>query len=276
LAGEIGERSTARAGSLPRAEAYLSQRLSGLGFIVTPHRYQADGVSCANLEVVIAANGPSSESVVVGAHYDSAQGAPGADDNASGVAVVLALAEMFRARPAQRRALRFVLFTNEEPPHFWNPTMGSLVFAKEARAAGQAIVAMLSIESVGFYRQERGTQKYPPPMSLVYPSQGDFVGFVGNTSSRSLLTKVIGTFREHAEVPSEGAALPGVVPGVGWSDHWSFWEVGYPAVMVTDTAPFRNPNYHTAGDRPDTLDYPRMAALTRGLDPVIERLRSEP
>jgi len=275
LAGDIGERSTSRPGALGKAEAYLSKRLGALGFTVAPHRYDADGISCANLEVVIPSSDGSPESVVVGAHYDSASGAPGADDNASGVAVVLALAERFRQRPPRHRALRFVLFTNEEPPHFWNPSMGSLVFAKEARAAGQAIVAMLSIESVGFYRQERGTQKYPAPMSLVYPSQGDFVGFVANTSSRGLLTKVIGEFRKQAELPSEGAALPGMIPGVGWSDHWSFWEAGYPAIMVTDTAPFRNPNYHTAGDRPETLDYARMAALTRGLDPVIERLRSE-
>ena len=205
------------------------------------------------------------------AHYDSVPDCPGADDNASGVAVLLALARAVDDRAAPR-TIRFVAFVNEEPPHFWNESMGSLHYAKACKDRGDDIVAMLSLESLGYYRDEPGSQKYPPIVSWFYPSRGDFVGFVGDLSSRWLVHESIRTFRGAASFPSEGAALPSFVAGVGWSDHWSFWQVGYPGVMVTDTAPFRNPHYHTAGDTPDTLDYDRLARVTAGLVTVVAKL----
>jgi hypothetical protein len=271
LAGSIGERNTARKGSLDRAWERLEGELGDAGYQPKALRYSADGQTVANIEATREGNTRSHEIVVVGAHYDSAVGAPGADDNASGLAVLLALARAF-GQKSEARTIRFVGFVNEEPPHFWNDSMGSLHYAKACKERGDDIVAMVSLESLGFYRDEAGSQKYPPVVSWFYPDRGDFVAFVGNLSSRSLVHEAIGTFRSAARFPSEGAALPSFVTGVGWSDHWSFWQVGYPGVMVTDTAPFRNPNYHTSNDKPDTLDYDRLARVTAGLIAVVAKL----
>jgi len=209
---------------------------------------------------------------------------PGADDNASGVAVVLALAEALHGTKPER-TLRFVAFANEEPPSFWTEQMGSLVYARALKAKKENVVAMLSVESIGYYSDEANSQKYPRPFSLFYPSTGNFVGFVGNVRSRSLTRQVVRRFRDEARIPSEGAALPGSVKimgqpvglqGIDWSDHWSFWQVGYPAVMVTDTAVFRNPWYHHVNDKPDTLDYRRMSLVTTGLEDVLRDLALVP
>ena len=267
----IGERHLERAGTLDRAWAQHDGELSDAGYVPKSLRYRADERTVANIEATREASGVSREIVVIGAHYDTAAGAPGADDNASGVAVLLALARAFEKRP-QRRILRFVAFVNEEPPHFWNETMGSLHYARDCKARGDEIVAMLSLESLGYYRDAPGSQKYPPILSWLYPDRGDFVAFVGDLGSRGLVRQTIGTFRRAAQFPSEGAAAPGFVPGVGWSDQWSFWKQGYPGVMVTDTAPFRNPNYHTARDVADTLDYDRLARVTAGLIAVVGEL----
>lgn len=133
---------------------------------------------------------------------------------------------------------------------------------------------MLSLESLGYYSDQPGSQKYPFPIGLLYPSTGNFVGFASNLSSRALLHRSIKTFRAHAKFPSQGAALPEGIPGVGWSDHWAFWQVGYPAIMITDTAIFRNPNYHKATDTPNTLDYNRLARVTEGIEAIIRDLAS--
>ncbi len=270
LAGEIGERNTSRPGTLDRAWSRLESELVEAGQVPKSQVYDVDGKRVANIEATREGTAPS-EIVVVGAHYDSAIWAVGADDNASGVAVLLELARAF-ARKTTRRTIRFVAFVNEEPPHFWNDSMGSLHYAKVCKERGDDIRAMLSLETLGYYRDEPGSQKYPPVVSWLYPDRGDFVGFVGNLSSRSLVRTAIGTFREAARFPSEGAALPSFVTGVGWSDHWAFWQVGYPALMVTDTAPFRNPNYHTQLDTPETLDYDRLARVTAGLVVVVGEL----
>ena len=202
-----------------------------------------------------------SEIVIVGGHYDSVAGCPGANDNASGTAAVLALARLF-ATSAPARTLRFAAFTNEEPPHFQTDAMGSRVCALNCRARSENVVAMLSLETIGFYSDAEGSQSYPPPFSLFYPSKGNFIAFVGNVGSRGLVRRAIRTFRERTPFPSEGAALPGFVPGVGWSDHWSFWREGYQAIMVTDTAPFRYPHYHTARPTPLTRSTTSAAAAS--------------
>jgi Zn-dependent M28 family amino/carboxypeptidase len=229
------------------------------------------GSPTPNFEVEVRGSSLPSEIIVVGAHYDAFQGTPGADDNASGVAAALALARA-GAGKARARTVRFVFFVNEEPPTFQTAQMGSWVYAKACRARGDNIVAMLSLETIGYYSTAGRSQQYPRPMGLLYPSTGDFVAFVGNVSSRSLVRRCVGLFRERAQFPSEGAALPEGIPGVGWSDHWAFWQEGYPAIMVTDTAPFRNPGYHNAADRPETLDYDRMSRVVEGLERVIEEL----
>ena len=256
------------------ADRFVRSRFGELGYDVRVQPYRAEGRTVNNLDVTVPGSDLANEIVIVGAHFDTAEITPGADDNASGMAVLFALAERFRnAHP--RRTIRFVAFVNEEPPYFWQSEMGSLVYAKGCRSRHENIVAMLSLECLGYFSDTAGSQQYPPPFNLVYPDRGNFIAFVGNLSSRSLTRHVVDLFRTHAQFPSEGAVLPNWVPGAGWSDHWSFWQVGYDAVMVTDTAPFRNQNYHKVTDTPDTLDFARMARVTTGLERVVTRLANE-
>ncbi len=276
LAGEIGERNHEHPAALARAAEWLAAELT-LGRPPNRLAFQSAGQTFENLELELPsrAGGGSPEVVVVGAHYDSVVGSPGANDNGTGVAALLALARTFRLR-TPGRALRFVAFANEEPPHFQTDAMGSLVYARLCRERGDRVVAMLSLETMGWFDDREGSQKYPAPLSLFYPSRGDFIGFVGDFGSRRLVREAIGLFRRGATIPSEGAALPGVIPGVGWSDHWSFWQEGYPGVMVTDTAPFRYPHYHTAEDTPDKVDYERLARVVTGLVDVVASLADAP
>lgn len=271
LAGDIGVRSTETYANVRRAAAYVERVLGSLGYQVVSQEFTADGRTYRNLEATLGGAGRAHEVVVLGAHYDTAEDAPGADDNASGVAGVLELARVF-ARAPQARTVRFVFFPNEEPPSFATADMGSRHYAKAARARNDQIVAMLSIESIGYYDTEKGSQRYPFPLNLAYPDVGDFIGFVSNLKSRSLLHRAIAAFRAHATLPTQGAAAPGWVPGVWWSDHWSFWLEDYPAIMISDTAPYRYPFYHTPMDTPDKLDYDRTARVVDGLEHVVRAL----
>jgi Iap family predicted aminopeptidase len=275
LAGDIGPRNTDHPAALDAAREFVESSFEAAGFAVQRQTFEADGRSVHNLEVELAGAARPGEIVIIGAHYDSAGAAPGADDNASGVAALFALARRFAdKKPA--RTLRFVAFVNEEPPHFQFDSMGSLVYARRCRERNENVVAMLSLETVGYFRDTPGSQKYPAVFSLFYPSRGNFIAFVGNVGSRRLVRESIGSFRRHAKFPSEGGAVPGFIEGVAWSDHWAFWQVGYPAIMVTDTAPFRNPHYHTVEDTPDKLDFDRMARVVSGLTEVVERLTTPP
>jgi Zn-dependent M28 family amino/carboxypeptidase len=271
LAGEIGERGVAKPAAALRAAAYLEAELNAMGYTVAAQEYDAQGQRWRNLEATLPGSTQADEIIVVGGHYDTAEGAPGADDNGSGVAGVLELARSFAGKPATR-TIRFVFFGTEEPPSFPTSAMGSQHYADAARARGDRIVAMLSIESIGYYDSRPGTQRYPFPVNLVYPDVGDFIGFVSNLRSGPLVRRAIATFRGAMPFPSQGAALPSWVPGVWWSDHWSFWRQGYRAIMITDTALFRNPFYHTAQDTPDKLDYGRMARVVGGLEAVVADL----
>ena len=200
-------------------------------------------------------------------------GSPGANDNGSGVAALLALARRFAGKSFPR-TLRFVAFVNEEPPMFQaTGEMGSYVYAGRCRANGDRIEAMMSLETIGYYSNTPHSQRYPLlGLGLLYPTTGNFVGFVGNVSSRALVREAIGQFRQHAQVPAQGAAMPSIIPGIGWSDQWAFWQHGYPGIMITDTAPFRYPHYHAASDTPDKLDYDTMARVVQGLEKVIDHL----
>ena len=257
--------------ALSAAAVYIQRTFESAGYRVEKQDYTVDGVVCENLTAEIRGTTKPDEIVIIGAHYDSIDDAPGADDNASGVAGMLALARlMHEAKPA--RTLRFVAFVNEEPPHFKTGSMGSYRYAQRARGRNEKIVAMLSLECIGYYRDEPGSQKYPQPLSRLYPDTANFVAFAGNLSSRALVRRCVKTFREHGSIPSEGAAMPEEITGIGWSDQWSFWRQGWKAIMVTDTAFFRNPNYHTVSDLPETLNYERMARVVAGLEHVVEDL----
>lgn len=270
LAGEFGGRGEYNPGHYAGAREYLVDQLREAGYEPVIEPVAGDA---ANVYADLVGTTRGGEIVVVGAHYDACMGYPGADDNASGCAGVLELARRFAGEP-RGRTIRFALFANEEPPHFWTETMGSLVHAGGCAERGEDVRAMLALEMLGCYSDEVRSQHYPAPLSLLYPDTGDFIAFVGRTSDRGLVKRAVRVFREHNAFPSQGAALPGVLPGVAWSDHWSFWQHGYDAIMVTDTAMYRNGRYHTARDTADTLDYERMARVVDGLVPVIDDLAS--
>ena len=274
LAVGIGERNIDRPVALAKAEAFVDGELASAGLGVSHLAFPARGLTVANVEGEKKGDSRSSEIIVVGAHYDSAIGSTGADDNGSGVAAMLAIARALK-NDKLARTVRFVAFVNEEAPYFWHDTMGSLVYAKACRARGDKIVRMISLETLAYFSDERGSQKYPPGVGLFYPSTENFIGFVGNTSSRGDVRDAIGIFRKTARVASEGAALPAFIQGVGWSDQWAFWREGYRGIMITDTAPFRNPNYHTMHDLPASLDFHRFALVVEGVTEVVRAFANE-
>jgi len=267
LAIEIGERNHAHQEAYLAAETFLQKSLKSYGYEVEKETYK---VGVNNASILIATRPGNDEIVVIGAHYDSAPGTPGADDNATGVAAGLELARLFSHREVER-TVRFVFFPNEEPPYFHSDMMGSLVYARQCRERNENILAMLSLESLGYFSEEKGSQEYPLGITG-YPEAGNFIGFVSNYSSRDLMESMVSSFQQGTELPVEGLAAPDLVTGVGFSDHWSFWQVGYPAVMITDTVPFRNPNYHRTTDLPETLDFARFTKVVKGLVPVVESL----
>ena len=226
----------------------------------------------SNIEVILPGSSIPDESIVLGAHYDTVGGSPGANDNGSGVAGLLELARRFAGRP-RRRTLRFVAFVNEEPPFFQTAQMGSMVYASAARERGDRIAGMVSLETMGYFSSERGSQQYPAEeMRGLYPDVGDFVGFVADEGSRELLESAARAFAARTSLPLQPAALPDALPGTGWSDHWSFWQAGYPAMMVTDTAPWRYPWYHTPHDTPDRIDFDKLGEVVNGLEAVAAAL----
>jgi peptidase M28-like protein len=298
LAGEIGERNMWHYSQLNAAADFIEDSFSRAGLHPRRDSYEIRGQSCHNIEVEIP-GGPqgaaSAEAtaakaavssgavasakaaspprvILIGAHYDSVFGSPGANDNGSGVAAMLALARRFAGKTTQH-SVRFVAFVNEEPPYFLGRDMGSFVYASRCKARGDKISAMISLETIGYFSDAPDSQTYPSPgLGLFYPKVGNFIGFVSNVHSRTLLRRVVALFRKHAKIPSEGAALPSFIPGVSWSDQWSFWRCGYPGIMITDTAPFRYPHYHSASDTPDKLDYDRFTLVVSGMEKVIEGL----
>ena len=283
LALEIGPRNMIRPGEPDHLDRYdellaaadwLVGRFERIGYQPSREAYELHGRAVENIYVEVPGSADDGRIVVVGAHYDTVPGSPGANDNASGVAALLALAEHFHDRP-QPATLRFVAFVNEEPPWFMSSQMGSYVHAQRARERGEAIVAMMSMDGLGYYDDTPGSQSYPiRGIGLLYPTRAEFIGFIGRTTQAGLVRQAIGAFREAAAFPSHGAALPAGIPGVGWSDHWAFWQHGYRALLVTDTLPFRYAPYHGPADLPNQLDYERMVRVVQGLKAVVEELAS--
>lgn len=271
LAGHIGERNLFRYRSLLRAAEYVEASFVAAGHEPRSQAYVVDGKAVRNIETELLGTHPEAGIIVVGAHYDSVLGSPGANDNASGVAAMLELARLLHDRKLAR-TVRLVAFANEEPPFFYTDSMGSVRYATRAAERGERIAAMLSLETIGYYSDEPGSQHFPFPLGFFYKDTGNFVGFVGNLRSQSLVRRATAAFRRHARFPSEGLAAPGWLTGVGWSDHWSFWRAGFSAIMVTDTAPYRYPAYHSPLDRPHEVDYERLARVVDGLVAVVVEL----
>ena len=263
------EHNTRTPERLDAAARGIEKELKALGYEVRSQAFDSGAGMVRNLETTVA--GSQTSTIVIGAHYDSAPSAPGANDNGSGVAALVELARLFRGwKP--KHTLRLAFFVNEEPPYFKGPAMGSKVYADELVARPGQIAAMFSLETIGYYSERPGSQRYPFPLNLFYPEQGDFLAFVGNLASRKLLHETIGAFRAGARFPSEGVAAPAFIPGIDWSDQWAFWRHDIPALMVTDTAPYRYPHYHLASDTPDKLDYERLARVVAGLNATFRML----
>lgn len=259
-----GERNT----NLETPARYIAGAFAAHGLVPALQRFESGGKAVSNVEI----GSRQTSFVLVGAHYDTVPGSPGADDNASGVAALIELAGLLAK---EGLPIRFVAFANEELPYFMGPEMGSWVSARRARDRGETVRAMLSLEMLGYYSDERGSQRYPPPLGLLYPGRGDYIAFVGDIGARRLVRQAIGLFRKNAAFPSEGVAAPAYIPGVTRSDHWSFRDQGFPAIMVTDTAYNRNPHYHLPSDTPEKLDYERMARVTLGLAAVLRDLAND-
>jgi len=273
LAGTIGGRDAVQYQGLRKAGDYIESQLQSSGYKPERQSFSVGGIKFDNLEAERTGAEVPQQIVVVGAHYDTAGGLPGANDNGSGVAATLELARSF-ANEKLGKTVRWVLFANEEPPFFQSPGMGSYVYAKRCHEKGENITAMLSLETIGYYSDEPGSQKYPIGFHPGYPDRGNFLGFVSDFKSAGLLRRALKSYRRATLLPATGAAAPASIPGVGWSDHWPFWQFGYKALMLTDTAPYRYPYYHTAEDTPDKLDYDKLARATTGISAIIRDLTS--
>jgi Zn-dependent M28 family amino/carboxypeptidase len=249
-----GERNT----DLDRPARYIEREF---GARFQRQEYPSGGRTVRNIEV-------GEGAIVVGAHYDTVPGSPGADDNASGVAALIELARL-------GLPVRCVAFANEELPYSHGEEMGSYVYARRARSRGERLAAMFSLEMLGCYSDEPGSQRYPPVIGWFYPDRANFIAFVSDLGARRLVRRAHALFRKHSDFPSESLAAPVFVPGVTHSDHWSFRRHGYPAVMVTDTAFNRYAHYHLPSDTPEKLDYERMARVTLGLAGMLGELARE-
>lgn len=272
LAAGIGERNRQNYERLERARHYIEEQLRQAGYNAESRPFVFRGETFFNIEAILPGNELPNDNVVIGAHYDSVEGSPGANDNASGVAALVELARVLRGQELAA-TVRFVAFANEESPYFnTGEGMGSIQYVRSLEDTANSVRCMLSLETVGLYSNEPGSQKYPPLIGFLYPKRGNFIAFVGNVRSRSLVRRVVRSFRRTATLPSQWAALPASIPGVAWSDHRSFWEVGIPALMVTDTALFRDASYHLPSDTPERLDYESMTRLVMGLSRVVMEL----
>ena len=274
LATTIGGRDVNKHGALGRAADYISDELRSSGYAPERQLFSADAKDFQNIEAELRGTADAGRVIVVGAHYDTAGGLPGANDNASGVAACLRLARSF-AGQRQKATVRWVFFTNEEPPYFQSAAMGSVVYAKRCHGRNERVAAMLSLEAIGYYSEEPGSQTYPIGFHPGYPDRGNFLGFVANFRSASLLRSALKSFRSATSLPAVGAAAPASIPGIGWSDHWAFWQFGYRALMLTDTAPYRYPYYHSAEDTPEKLDYDRLARAVTGIEAIVRHLASD-
>ncbi len=272
LSEEIGERNVFQYQKLEEAAEYILKQFESFGYAPETQDYRLDGKDLRNLIATKKGTKEPDEIIVVGAHYDTVYGSPGADDNASAVAGLLELARL-TSKLNMKKTIKFVAFPNEEPPFFFSEDMGSRRYAKEARRRGDRIVGMICLESIGYYSEEKDSQGYPLGFGLFYPNKGNFIGVVGNLRSGWLVKDVVRGFKRGTDFPIVYLMAPSLlVPAISLSDHSSFWHYGYPAVMVTDTAFYRNSNYHLGSDTFETLNYKSMAEVIKGLYNVLIEL----
>lgn len=268
LTQHIGERSIRRPDNLEKSDSYIQAQFENFGLMTYRQPYRYKGLEVSNVVATLKFADKQAPHYVVGAHYDTVGGTVGADDNASGVAVLLETARNMQALSTTAPIsvnITFVAFTLEEYPAFLTRHMGSHVFVKQAIKEGMDIAGMICLEMVGYSCRVPGCQNYPFPLHILgYPTDGTFIGIVGNLKSLALTRRLRDSFRQNPNLQVATLTVPfngWILPVVRLSDHASFWDSGYQGVMVTDTAFFRNPNYHLPSDTMQTLDLAYMAEL---------------
>lgn len=272
LSEEIGPRSFIDRENLRKASDFISESFKSYGYKVSFQDYQVEDLKARNIIAEKKGNEGSKRVIIIGAHYDTVIGTPGADDNASGMAVLLELSRLL-AKNTFKTRVQFVAFTLEEIPFYKTGRMGSRVYARALKERGEEVVGMICLESVGYYSNKEKSQNFPYFFfRWLYPDKGNFITVVGNIKSRNLAKRIAMILKKNPSLPVETFIGPTFVPGVNWSDHHSFWQEGYQAVMLTGTAFYRNPNYHLGSDRPETLDYSSMAELVKGLTYALSDL----
>ncbi|MEM6468885.1 MAG: M28 family peptidase [Planctomycetota bacterium] len=276
LAGLIGVRSLKKPKSIQATIGYIESQWMEMGFTVTRECFDALGDEATNLIVESCGGNRSQELILLGAHYDTVYTTPGADDNASAVAVLLEVARLLQDHTGRRNA-RYVAFACEEPPYFNFGAMGSQHHARQSRLRNDKIVGMLCLEMVGYYSLSDNSQTIPPaipkPLRRFFPSRGNFLAAVGNLKSWRLCWQFRRGFKRGTRtLPLFSVCLPETINEIRLSDNSSFWDQGYPALMLTDTSFLRNPHYHQASDTPETLDYKRMTEVTFGVAAAMRKL----
>jgi hypothetical protein len=266
LSETIGPRDDSSTDKLDKSADYIEAKMRSYGCNVKKQPFTFADNTYYNVICEVKGTEKGKNSIlVVGAHYDTVATTPGADDNASAVAGMLELARLTSAKPI-KHAVRFVAFCLEEPPAFRTKNMGSYVYAESLKKEGADVYGMISLEMIGYFSEEKGSQYYPFSIfKWFYPDKGNFISFVGNFSSRSFTKQVEKEFKAASTLPIESVNTFSAVPGIDFSDHLNFWEFGYPAFMITDTSFYRNPNYHMPSDTAETLDYDKMSELVSGL-----------
>ncbi len=262
LSETIGERHIWKDGSLAKAAEYIDSVFRGNNMAVDKQMLSCYGKSVSNL--IVKKQGQNPDLIVLGAHYDTVPGSPGADDNASAVAVMLEVARLCQDIQT-KSTITFAALVNEESPCYGTENMGSMVYAESLKKSNAPVKLMICLESVGYFPNNEN-QKYPfPGMGLFYPRTADFLGIVGNLISIRYVTALARAIRKNADIKVRTLVAPEYVAGINRSDHFAFWHYGYKAVMITDTAFFRNKNYHRETDTIDTLDFYSMTQIVKGL-----------
>ncbi len=264
LAGEIGERNIQRPESLINASHYISRQWQAMGYEIHSQGYRAKNIPCTNIEITQKGTETPEKIIVIGAHYDSIPGSPGANANASGVAALIELARAVRPM-SFKSTIKFVALVNQEPPFFGTEYMGSWMYARQAHLRGDDIQLAILLDSIGNYTDEPNSQYYPPFLGSRSLQQGNFLTVLSNIKSRQQAHRLFSSFRKNSDFPIKKIVAPKFIPGMSWGDQSPFWLHNYKAVMLTDTGPYRSKYYHSGRDTPEKLNYHAMAEASDGI-----------
>ena len=268
LSHKIGYRSVRQYDNLIKTQNYIYEQFVSFGYDVSFQSYHVSGKKVNNIIASKKGIIPTEKTIILGAHYDSCDN-PGADDNASAVAGLLEIARAL-SQAQTNKTIEFVAFVNEEPPFFQTEQMGSRVYVKALKDSGKDIEVAVVLEMLGYYSEKWFSQRYPPIMGMFYPNKANFITVVGNGASRISVNKFHNLFKRHSQFPVEKTPAFDFIPCTDFSDHWSFWKEGYSAIMITDTAFFRNKNYHKKTDTYETLNYQHMSSVVKGITEVLK------